>query len=355
VTVPQLSIVIASFDSAPWLPSTIGSLTSALARSGVEAEIVVVDDGSTDDTGTVLGTLAAESSVPIRVIAQENRGRFLARFAGVQAARSERVLLFDSRLLIDEDAFANLERVDALRPDARAWIGHVPTDPAAPLVGRFWEVPTHVFWGGYLAHPVPTDITPANFDRVPKGTGCLVIDREAFLEACRAAWPEENADLVSDDTRLLRHVAEHGALRFDPGFRALYRPRVTVRGFLRHAFVRGTLFVDSYAGTGLVRNLVLLALVVAPVLALLVIVLAAVFGLWWLIVLIVALAVAGAVALALVAAARAAAERAILSFATYVIPFGAVFWAGLARGVWVHRRAFGSSRVRPAPDAAPRA
>jgi glycosyltransferase involved in cell wall biosynthesis len=345
MTSPELSIVIASYNSAPWLPSTIGSLTTALGNSSVDAEIVVVDDGSTDDTAAVLAGIAASSAVPLRVISQPNKGRFLARWEGVQAARADRILLFDSRLLMAPDAFAYLESVDALHPDARAWVGHVPTDPAAPLVGRFWEVPTHVFWGAYLAHPAPTDITPENFDRVPKGTGCLVIDRAAFADAWRAAWPEENADLVSDDTRLLRYVAEHGALRIDPGFRALYRPRMTVGGFLRHGFVRGTLFVDSYAGTSLLRNLVLVGLVVAPVVALILLVLAIAFGLWWLVIVVLALAISGVLALALVAAARAAAGRAVLSFLLYVIPFGAVFWAGLARGVWVHRAAFRGSRT----------
>ena len=345
MSAPELSIVIASYDSAPWLPSTIGSLLTALDRSSVDAEIVVVDDGSTDDTAALLAGIAENSAVPIRVIAQQNQGRFLARWNGVQAARSDRVLLFDSRLLMDQDAFSYLERVDAIRPDRIAWVGHVPTDPAAPLVGRFWEVPTHVFWGGYLAHPVQTDITPENFDRVPKGTGCLVIDREAFLEACRVAWPEDNADLVSDDTRLLRHVATTGGLRIDPGFRALYRPRVTVGGFLRHAFVRGTLFVDSYAGTGLVRNVALAGLVAAPVVGLVVLVLAIAFGLWWLFWLILGLAAVGVLSLAAASALRGAAGRALLSWVTYVIPFAGVFWAGLARGVWVHRRAFRGSRL----------
>lgn len=338
--VPGISIVIASYDSAPWLPSTIGSIVTALERSTLSAEIVVVDDGSTDDTPAVLAEIAATAPVPVRVVTQENQGRFRARWEGAQAARSRRLFLFDSRLLLDADAFRHLEELDPQLPADQAWNGHVPTDPAAPLVGRFWEVPTHLFWGGYLAHPAVTEITPENFDRVPKGTGCLVIDKDLFVEACLAIWPEDNAALVSDDTKLLRYVVERRTLRLDPGFRALYRPRVTVPGFLHHAYDRGTLFVDSYAGTGAVRNVALVGLVVAPPVAVVVFVLALVFGVSWLAWLIPALVVLGLVAPAVAASFRAAPGRAVLSYLVYVLPFGFSFWRGLVRGLRVHRGAF---------------
>lgn len=345
--VPDLSIVIASYNSAPWLPSTIGSVRRALARSTISAEIVVVDDGSTDDTAAVLASLTDDVSVPLRVVAQENRGRFLARWEGALAARAHRLFLLDSRLLVDEDAFAYFERVDAGLQPGQVWNGHVPTDESAPLVGRFWEVPTHIFWGGYLAHPAPTEITPETFDRLPKGTGCLVIDKELFQEACRAAWPEENADLVSDDTKVLRYVAARRPLRLDPGFRAVYRPRVTVGGFLRHAYVRGTLFVDSYAGTGAMREAILIGLAIVPPVAVAVLIVALVLGAGWLAAALGALAVIGLVAPAVAGAARRAPARAILAYLVYIIPFGAVFWAGLVRGLGVHRRSFsGTSSPR---------
>ena len=65
-----------------------------------------------------------------------------------------------------------------------AWNAHVNTDEEAPLVGRFWEVPTHIFWGGYLAKPKTTVLNSENFDYVPKGTTCFFVPKEAFVTAC---------------------------------------------------------------------------------------------------------------------------------------------------------------------------
>ncbi|MFF1878070.1 glycosyltransferase family A protein [Leifsonia sp. NPDC058230] len=341
----SLSVVIAAYNSGPWLPSTLASLVTAIQRASLDAEIIVVDDGSTDDTRDVLERFRATSPVEVRVVSQENRGRFLARWAGVQEARSARLMIFDSRLLLDPDALSYLRSRDEGLPEGQVWVGHVPTDESSSLVGRFWEVPTHLFWGSYLANPRPTEITATNFDRVPKGTGCLVIGRALFEQACLAAWPEENADLVSDDTKILRYVVATQTMRLDPGFRAIYRPRTTVGAFLGHAFDRGTLFVDSYAGTSVLRNVVLVALVLAPPLAVVLLVLAIVAGLGWAVAVIVALVVLGLALPAVLAAFRACPPRAVLSYFTFVVPFGALFWCGIARGVFVHRRSFG--RIHP--------
>lgn len=337
---PAVSVILASYNAAPWLATALDSIVHAALQTSWPVELVVVDDGSTDDTAQMLADYKAACAIPMRVISQQNSGRFLAFYAAAEAASGERILIMGDRMLMQPDAFEYLERVDPTLPEGQVWNGHVPTAPDGPLVSRFWEVPLHIFWGSYLADPKPTEITQANFDRVPKGTGSLLIGRQFFLDACKAVWPKENAALVSDDTKLLRYVVEHRPMRLDPGFGAIYRPRVNVRSFLSHAYTRGTLFVDSYAGTSLVRNILLVGLSILPIVFVIAIVAALVTGAWAFLIVLVALAVLGLLAPAAVAATRKAPARAILSYVTYVVPFGAVFWAGLVRGVVVHRRAF---------------
>lgn len=335
-----LSVVIPSYNSAEWLPSTLEALATAAREADADVEVLVVDDGSTDGSQAVVESMADDFPGDLVVLRQENSGRFLARWAGIERARADLVLLLDSRVLVRPDALAYLLAAVEADPTPAGWNAHVHTDVKAPLVGRFWEVPTFVFWGDYLRHPRPYDLTTATFDSAPKGTGAFLARRDVLTSAFRQAWPEGDAKLISDDTKILRWIADNGGIRLDPGFSATYRPRTTIGGFVRHSFDRGTLFVDSYAGTSPLRSALLFLLVAAPV--------AAVAILVWLI-------AAGAVPAAIVAvvalvvlllaptvpaAINRCPGRALLSYVCYLPVFLLPFWSGLARGLVIHRHAF---------------
>ncbi|TFD44240.1 glycosyltransferase [Cryobacterium sp. TMT2-10] len=336
----SISVVIPSYDSASWLPSTLRALSDSISRSQWSAEVIVVNDGSSDNTVSTLTELQAGYPYRLRILNQENKGRFLARWAGVNAAENEWIFILDSRVLMNEDSLDYLLKTMSLQNDNQSWNGHVLTDPMSPLVGRFWEVPTFVFWGDYLAHPRPTLITSENFDKVPKGTGCLVVRKQLYLEACRAVWPSGNAHLVSDDTKLLRFIVDRAPIRIDPGFSATYRPRTTLKGFLAHSWTRGTLFVDSYAGTSVARNIVLVSLVFAPPVLVGLGLVLSLLGRWQALALEGVAGAAGLLIPLVIASIRGCPVRAGLSYVTFIFPFGVSFWAGLTRGVIVHRRSF---------------
>ncbi len=333
-----LSVVVPSFNSAPWLESTLRAVDVALVDTAWEAEIVVVDDGSTDDTPRVLAALAEVLRTPLRVVRTENQGRFLARWAGTEAATYPEILLLDSRVLVEPGALAHVLRTRE-EGGHGPWNAHVETSTRSSLVGLFWEVPTYVFWGAYRARPRPMLITPENFDHVPKGTTCFLVDREVYQAAARACWPQENAHLVSDDTMLLRYIAARFPIRIDPGFAVEYRPRQSLRRFLAHSYVRGTLFVSSYAGTSRLRDVVLVLLALSVPAAVVALVAAGLAGaLVPMLVAVLGIASAAALVPSTIALARGCPPRAALAFVVTLVPFGAVFWAGLVRGLVVHRR-----------------
>jgi glycosyltransferase involved in cell wall biosynthesis len=85
----RVSLVIATFNHARFLGD---ALDSAVAQTLRDVEIVVVDDGSTDDTPAVL----ARYGDRIRVIRQPNRGLAAARNAGLAAARGTYVSFLDA-------------------------------------------------------------------------------------------------------------------------------------------------------------------------------------------------------------------------------------------------------------------
>ena len=86
---PCVSVVIPCYNQAQYLGEAI---QSALDQSYRDFEIIVVDDGSTDNTSQVIASFGDA----IRYVRQANRGLAGARNTGIQAARGEFIGLLDS-------------------------------------------------------------------------------------------------------------------------------------------------------------------------------------------------------------------------------------------------------------------
>lgn len=90
---PSVSIVVLAFNEARSLPATIASIHQAVAGKFPAYEIIIVNDGSRDDTVRVAENLAREDS-RLRVIHNpHNRGCGYTFFRGAAAASSDYVWL----------------------------------------------------------------------------------------------------------------------------------------------------------------------------------------------------------------------------------------------------------------------
>lgn len=339
-----LSVVIPSFNSAKWLPSTLSALKEALDEISWDAEVIIVDDGSTDDTPRVVAEITKNFPYAFKLISQPNQGRFLARWNGAQHARYSTLLLLDSRVPADQHSLSYVHKNSPEGPNTFAWNGHVTTDPTAPLIGHFWEVPIHVFWGTYLAHPQRTIINLNNFNRMPKGTGFFICPTQIFLDSALENWPEVNAALTSDDTKIIRTICERTTLIIDPNFSATYRPRATVFAFIKHSFARGTFFVDSFAGVRASTNvlIVLMGLIPTILITTLLALIATGFGttgIWLVLGLIMCLAVPAVIALM-----NGCSRKGVSAYFMYLLLFALPYWAGICRGLWVHRHSIYGTR-----------
>ncbi|MCB9898328.1 MAG: glycosyltransferase family 2 protein [Planctomycetes bacterium] len=92
----DFSIVIPAYDEADGIRPTLEALSAVMAASGIDYEVVVVDDGSTDGTSEKVAELAAE--LPrVRLLAHaRNRGYGAALKTGIRAARAEIVAITDA-------------------------------------------------------------------------------------------------------------------------------------------------------------------------------------------------------------------------------------------------------------------
>ena len=87
----KVSVVIPCFNHGEFLPEAVGSVTG---KGRQDVELIVVDDGSTDDrTSKEMDRLRADG---IRVIRQENKGLAAARNAAIAASTGEYILPLDA-------------------------------------------------------------------------------------------------------------------------------------------------------------------------------------------------------------------------------------------------------------------
>ncbi|MBA4155959.1 MAG: glycosyltransferase [Gemmatimonadetes bacterium] len=87
---PIVSVVIPTYNHRDFILQT---LESVFAQTFTDYEVVVVNDGSPDDTVDLLRPLAARGR--IRVVEQPNRGMGAARNRGIMAARGQYIALLD--------------------------------------------------------------------------------------------------------------------------------------------------------------------------------------------------------------------------------------------------------------------
>src|SRR5215212_7430518 len=91
MTLPQVSVIVPIFNGERFVGEALGSLRS---ERTIEAEIIVVDDGSTDGSVSMVRALA-EHDTRIRILTGEHRGVSATRNVGVRASTAEHITFLD--------------------------------------------------------------------------------------------------------------------------------------------------------------------------------------------------------------------------------------------------------------------
>ncbi|WP_454115509.1 glycosyltransferase [Microbacterium lacticum] len=103
---PDVSVVIPVYNAAPWLEEC---LSSVLAQSGVELEVICVNDGSTDESAAILHRIAG-GDARVHVLDQPNSGQSVGRNKGISAASGRYTVFLDSDDYWAGDHLATLVR-----------------------------------------------------------------------------------------------------------------------------------------------------------------------------------------------------------------------------------------------------
>jgi glycosyltransferase involved in cell wall biosynthesis len=128
----NVAVVIPCYNSAAWVGEAV---ESALAQTAPPAEVIVVNDGSTDDSRAVLRPYEPR----VRVIDQANRGLGGARNAGAAAARADWLAFLDADDVYEPGFLAGVRALHAAFPAAEMmFTDHVEFGPAAaPAASMF--------------------------------------------------------------------------------------------------------------------------------------------------------------------------------------------------------------------------
>jgi hypothetical protein len=137
---PMVSILTAAFNAAPLIGETIASV---IAQTFDDFEMLIVDDGSTDDTAQAVSRWS-DADPRIRLLRQSNTGLAGARNAALAVARGRYMALLDSDDIWLPDYLARQLQILERRPDIAVlsanaynlggvWDGEplLPLDPAA--------------------------------------------------------------------------------------------------------------------------------------------------------------------------------------------------------------------------------
>ncbi|MDC9837862.1 glycosyltransferase family 2 protein [Rhizobium binxianense] len=112
---PLVSVVIPAFNAFPYIGR---SLQSAARQTYQSLEIIVVNDGSTDDTAKIVEQMAVADS-RIRLLTTSNRGVAAARNTGIQASSGRFVAFLDADDLWDQTKIE--KQVNALNRLSPQW------------------------------------------------------------------------------------------------------------------------------------------------------------------------------------------------------------------------------------------
>lgn len=215
------SVIVCTYNRAANLPACIAHLARQEGTEGIDWEVLVVDNNSSDDTAATVERLQGEHPICLRYTFESKQGLSNARNCGIRASAAARVIFIDDDILAAPGWLAAYARAFA-EHDCDAAGGRILVQPPSPLPA--WIRPEMMGFLGHLDYgdePMELD----GVERFPFG-GNMAFHRRA-LERIGDFDPNlgrkgdtDSADglFKGEETEYFRRLAERGGtIRYVPG------------------------------------------------------------------------------------------------------------------------------------------
>lgn len=197
---PIVSFVVPAYNEEALIASCLDAIRTEIARAGSDAEIIVVDNGSTDATREIA------LSVPgVVVVDEPQRGLVAARRAGCRAARGRLIANIDADTILTEGWLSTALREFAANPRLAAlsgpFIHYDLPKPAQRMAAVFYRIAFIVYLLTRFVFRSGSMMQGGNF----------ILSKQA-LAAAGGFNPEFR--FYGEDTELARRLSKVGAVKF---------------------------------------------------------------------------------------------------------------------------------------------
>jgi glycosyltransferase involved in cell wall biosynthesis len=206
---PLVSILIPAYNAEPWIADTI---RSALAQSWPRKEIIIVDDGSRDQSLEIAGQFASRD---VCVVTQENQGASAARNEALQLSQGDYIQWLDADDLLSPDKIAKQMQLALAGPSNRLLL----SSPWGYFMYRASRAQ-------FLSTALWCDLVPVEWllrkmgQNLHMQTATWLVSRE--LTDAAGAW-DTRLSLDDDGEYFSRVVLASDEIRFVPDAKVFYR------------------------------------------------------------------------------------------------------------------------------------
>jgi glycosyltransferase involved in cell wall biosynthesis len=240
--VKKISIVTPVFNEGRNLKRFFLALKK-LDYENEDLELILVDDGSADDSVSVINQQISTLEIKCTLIELgKNKGRAFARETGIKNSSYEHILFLDVKCRIEPDALKNLGEIDGV-----VIVGNAIDDGNSLFTSYFSAIRRRLYapyWGENFPD---VKITEENFDKIPKGTGILFSPKVILVECMIKDTENPN---ISDDTLLLKNIVEKYSITKTSKVKVYYLVREKFDENVKHLYERGPKFVNYYIYRG---------------------------------------------------------------------------------------------------------